>query len=442
MAALLLWCGGCFHSRTSSPTGRTITLTHNGTWTWFNDPRAVYDPRTNRVYAGWISNTGTIQFAAHDLKSGKTTALNLKTGFEADDHNNPAFLLHDDGTITAFYTAHRTEYPERAVLWRRIVPPLQQTKDGYALGPEQRIMRDDDVQGEKKNTYANPFHLANDGGRPRTYLFSRGANFNPVYRIHDDGADPNAWSAAKNFILNAPNRPYLKYDSNNLDRVSFLFTDANPGSARNNVYFMYLKDGMLHNADGSVIRKLSDGPIAPSDAGKVFDHLANPAVTDDNSWVWDLATDPRTGHPIATFVSFRGIEHFYHYAWFDGHQWIDHLLDVVTGDSIEGKGLGDNYSGGLVLDHTDPSIMYLSHVVDGHYALDQWKTRDGGATWTKKRIATEGSKKILRPFVPLNRPADTEMVVWLSGDYSSWDATLNGGFHTSVRLWTAESRGH
>jgi hypothetical protein len=415
----------------ASNSGRTVTLTHNGTWTWFNDPRAVYDARTNRVYTGWISNTGTIQFAEQDLKSGKTTVLDLKTAFEEDDHNNPAFLLHDDGTITAFYTAHRTEYPERAVLWRLITP---KPRGAYSIGPEQRIMRDDDVQGVKKNTYCNPFHLTKEN---RTYLFSRGANFNPVYRIHEDGADPNAWSAAKNFILNAPNRPYVKYDSNGVDRISFLYTDGNPGSAKNNVYYMYLQDGVLHNADGSVIRKLTDGPIAPSDAKKVFNRLADNSPAGDSSWVWDVAHDPKTQQPVATYVSFIGIKHIYHYTRFDGAKWIDHRFDFDTGDSIEGKGLGDNYSAGIMLDHTDPSIVYLSRPVNGQYALEQWKTPDGGATWSSKTIAKEKSAKILRPFVPLDRPSGTEMVLWLSGEYRSWDATMHGGFHTSVKLWTS-----
>ncbi len=420
-------CMGCASKR-----AHTVTLTTNGAWTWFNDPRAIYDARTNRVYTGWISNTGTIQFAAHELKSGKTTVLDLKTGFEADDHNNPAFLLHDDGTITAFYTAHRTEYPERAVLWRTMTPKDDGT---YSLGPEQRIMRDDDVQGEKKNTYCNPFHLSKEH---RTYLFSRGANFNPVYRIHEDGADPNAWSAAKNFILNAPNRPYLKYDSNGVDRISFLYTDGNPGSVKNNVYYMYLQNGALYDADGSIIRKLADAPIVPGNAKKVFDRLANNSPAGDSSWVWDLSHDPVTQDPIATYVSFVGLKHIYHYTRFDGEKWIDHRFDFDTGGSIEGKGLGDNYSGGLVLDHTDPSIVYLSRPMDGEYALEQWKTSDGGATWTTKRIAIEKTDKILRPYVPLNRPKDTEMVLWLSGEYHSWDSRVNGGYHTSVKLWTSK----
>lgn len=449
----LLMSIGCASQRS-----RTITLTTNGTWTWFNDPRAIYDARTNRIYTGWITNTGSIQFAAYELKSGKTTVLDLKTGFEADDHNNPAFLLHDDGTITAFYTAHRTEYPERAVLWRRIFPPregeapaepnsssatqrrggslaLPNTNRAYKVGPEERIMRDDDVQGEKKNTYSNPFHLSKEH---RTYLFSRGANFNPVYRVHEDGADPNAWSAAKNFILNAPNRPYVKYDSNGVDRISFLYTDGNPGSVKNNVYYMYLQNGALYDADGSIIRKLADAPIAPSDAKKVFDRLAQGSPAGDSSWVWDLSHDPVTQDPIATYVSFVGIKHIYHYARFDGEKWIDHRFDFDTGDSIEGKGLGDNYSGGLVLDHTDPSIVYLSRPINGQYALEQWKTSDGGATWSSKMISMEKSAKILRPYVPLNRPKETAMVLWLSGEYHSWDSRVNGGYHTSVKLWTSK----
>ncbi len=64
------------------------------------------------------------------------------------------------------------------------------------------------------------------------------------------------------------------------------------------------------------------------------------------------------------------------------------------------------------------------------------KTSDGGNTWTTLAITAGTGDKDIRPVVPLNRPADTEMVMWISGDYSHWDATVGDGFDTSVMLWT------
>src|SRR3712207_4205206 len=72
-------------------------LTGNGAWTWFNDPRGIYDPERNRLYTGWVTNitnaaadTAQVQFASHDFATAQTTVLDLNSSFEADDHNNPA----------------------------------------------------------------------------------------------------------------------------------------------------------------------------------------------------------------------------------------------------------------------------------------------------------------------------------------------------------------
>ena len=37
--------------------------------------------------------------------------------------------------------------------------------------------------------------------------------------------------------------------------------------------------------------------------GTVFNHLANPAVTGNDSWIWDIATDS-TGHPVLAYATF------------------------------------------------------------------------------------------------------------------------------------------
>ncbi len=77
-----------------------------------------------------------------------------------------------------------------------------------------------DVTGLKSYNYANPYLLTNDNGAERLYVFSRGLNFNPVYRTREG----TNWGAAKNLIdYGYPARPYIKYHSTGNDRICFAF---------------------------------------------------------------------------------------------------------------------------------------------------------------------------------------------------------------------------
>lgn len=412
--------------------GQTTQLSSNGAWTWFNDPRAVYDANTGRLYAGWISNLGQVQFSSYQFTgpgAGSQTVLDLNPSFERDDHNNPALQLHADGSLTAYYTWHRTETTPpntRGVYFRDITPGPANT---FTLSPQGEIKTAGDITGTRQNTYANPFHLTNDNGVDRSYLFSRGANFNPVYRTNDG----SGWSASKNFVYNGSQRPYVKYNSNNLDTIGFTYTEGNPGSVDNNVYYAEIRGGAYYKPDGTKIQDLSSGPLSVGQGSKVFDRTANPAVTGDSSWVWDTARGI-DGQPVIAFASLVSSSHHqYHWARWNGSAWEDRILVPNAGGNISGDG---NYSGGIVLDPLDPRIVYLSRVVNGTFELEQWKTADDGQTWSSLAITSGTAAKDIRPFVPLDRPADTEMVLWLSGQYDHWDATIGNGFNTSVQLWT------
>jgi len=171
--------------------------------------------------------------------------------------------------------------------------------------------------------------------------------------------------------------------------------------------------------------------------GTVFDHRANPAVTGNNSWIWDVATDS-TGHPVLTYATFPDdLHHQYHWARWDGTEWIDRILVNNAGPYI-GDSSESNYSAGLVLDHTDPNIVYLSWMNAGTWNLQQWHTINGGQSWASQLIANGFgfNDENLRPYVPLGRPADTEMVMWLRGQYDYWNLTKGVGYKTGVQLWT------
>ena len=76
------------------------------------------------------------------------------------------------------------------------------------------------------------------------------------------------------------------------------------------------------------------------------------------------------------------------------------------------------YSGGVVLDQSDPSIAYVSVEVSvGRWDIYRNRTTDGGATWSSYALTSSG--KNLRPVSVLNHAPDLQ-VLWLTGTYTNY----------------------
>ena len=74
---------------------------------------------------------------------------------------------------------------------------------------------------------------------------------------------------------------------------------------------------------------------------------------------------------------------------------------VITpaGGTFREDGGSPYYSGGLTLDHEDPSRVYLSRQTGpGAWQVETWTTADGGASWTSQAVSTAG--KNVRPVSP------------------------------------------
>jgi hypothetical protein len=100
---------------------------------------------------------------------------------------------------------------------------------------------------------------------------------------------------------------------------------------------------------------------------------------------------------------------------------------TAAGGTI-GTSLEPYYSGGVVLDHEDPSIVYLSRQTGGGgYDIEKWITPDGGRTWESHAI-TSASTRNVRPVVPRHHSPDLE-ALWVSGDYrfpNRYDTGIEG----------------
>jgi hypothetical protein len=131
---------------------------------------------------------------------------------------------------------------------------------------------------------------------------------------------------------------------------------------------------------------------------------------DKRNWNWDIAID-HDGHPVILFVSINEAKdsHEYFYAKWAGLKW--NLTKLADGErwfhQNEQKELC--YSGGMTLDHDNPSIVYASIPVQGRYGqvfeIFKYIINDDGSMASILQITQNSPKNNVRPFVVINASA-------------------------------------
>ena len=122
-----------------------------------------------------------------------------------------------------------------------------------------------------------------------------------------------------------------------------------------------------------------------------------------------------------------GRDHRYHYARWDGTQWVQQEIAYAGTRLYAGE---DDYTGLAALDPQDLNTLYLStdaHPTTGaplisdtdgqrHHEIFRGNTPDGGATWTWTPITANSTADNLRPIIPIwNDPRIA--LVWMRGKY-------------------------
>ena len=370
-----------------------------GAWSWFGDPRAV--SAAGKTYVGWVDHEGDIKVMSYDHTSGERVTAVLQARLNQDDHANPSLHVRLDGRLMVFYSRH-----VGPAMHYRI---SSQPGDVRSWEPPQTVPTN--TPGIRGYTYPNPIRLA-DG---TTYLFWRGGNYNPTFSTQAAGS--SSWSTARNLILMPGERPYVKYASRGGDTIHLAYTNAHPNEFPSvNIYYARVRGDRVERADGDEIKPLAEAPIAPGDGDHIFDQAA-PA------WVHDVAADS-AGRPVILFASFPSATlHRYHYARWTGTAWQVHTMVPDAGGSFRGDGGSPYYSGGLTLDHEDPSRVYLSRQVgSGNWHVEAWTTANGGANWSVQVLTPGSSDKNVRPVSPRGMvPFGGDLsAVWMRGRYDSW----------------------
>ena len=404
--ALLLAIGPA--AADTAPTPAPAPLGTGG-WSYFSDPRAVQvsSPR-KLLYAGWVTSLGSIVAGVFDPASQRVATMVLQDRLQNDDHANPSVLALPDGRVTYFWSGHNGV----CMFYRTTTVP----GDIHSFGPLRTLpVR---PSGDRLYTYSNPMLLPGESNR--LYLFWRSQYSHQAFATSDDLGQH--WSPARVLLEEPGQRPYAKYDAKG-DTIAIAFTRSHPDEATTGIYYMSYWKNAFFRADGTAVGGMDDLPFAPAQTQLVVD----PAVIGSSAWIQDVALGA-DARPVITYVT-TGNGHRYHYVRYDGAAWHDTLL-TDAGPAITSGGREPSYSGGISLDHSDPTTAYLSRRVGDHNVVEKWHTADGGATFTSAAVTQDTSVDNLRPTVPLGlAPDDPVRVLWMSGSYryfTDYATTLAG----------------
>jgi len=386
-----------------------VAFTGDGAWCWFQDPRAVYvEGERMRTYAQWMTREGKLQVGAFDHATGQTEFQTLEPSWGRDDHNVGAFVVLPDKRLMVFYARHNkrgifsrtTANPEDIITW------------------DERIV----ISETDRISYAHPVYLRTE---KRFYVFWRGPSWKPTFATSDDG---RIWSEPRILIQDLGRedraiRPYTKITSDGKSTIHIAFTDGHPrNEAQNSVYYLRYEAGNFFKADGTIAGGMEALPVQHSQSDVVYDGKA----TNVRAWVWDIALDA-DGHPVIAYTRHPDeSDHRYHCARWNGAAWND--VEVTPGGGWFPKTIGGkkerepHYSGGMALDHEDPSTLYVSRPINGMFEIERWQTPDGGASWTSLPVTQNSDLPNVRPVVPRGGSG----VLWMHGSYEHYTRYRTG----------------
>jgi hypothetical protein len=140
---------------------------------------------------------------------------------------------------------------------------------------------------------------------------------------------------------------YLKFHTDGLSDIHIAYTEGNPGSFVNSVYYLRYRADAFHRADGTRVAGIRSLPLAPSDGERVYD--ARPSGV--RAWVWDIAARS-DGRPVIVYALFPpGNDCIYMYAHWTGSAWQHHRI------AAGGGRIGRFYAPGISLDHENPDVV-------------------------------------------------------------------------------------
>lgn len=324
------------------------------TATW---PRAAF--KNGATYAGWVATSnGSIGITKIDHNGGDaiTTAI-IAASFQNNSHACPSVHFLPDNRLICLYSMHNDATGLR---YNISTNPL----DISAWGAQGVMTAGGAV------AYNVMHYLATPG---KYFVHYRVSVINTRCRAT---ADFSTWDTERVWISNASERPYVLSCSNNIDRIDFFFSSGHPDEVSNcSMYHAYLTVDAVgtevwHKSDGTVIT----GPATPANATLVYDGSTV------KGWNPEIVYGP-DGNPWVLWQTYEtlGSDHRHRFARWTGSAWISAQI-CQTGGSRDStySVYADGYA---CFDGHNPSVVYASVHVGPSKRIQEWRTRDNGATW-------------------------------------------------------------
>jgi rhamnogalacturonyl hydrolase YesR len=429
---------------TGIPSESYQSMTFNGSWCWFSDPRAVYfEGIHKRSYSGWVDNYGDLHIAFYDHETKEISSKVIFDKLEIDDHDNPSILFDKEGRLLVFFNRHMKGEQPLFLVKSKMPEDIGKWSEVKELYLNDENLRD---LGSMNHTYTNPVRLSAENDR--IYLFWRGVDGKPCFSFSDDEGE--SWSAGAIFFMPERiygfRRPYTKVYSDGISRIHFVLTDGHPRKEReNNIYYMFYESGAFFRANGEKICTITDLPVKPGQTDLVYDASEGEA----KAWNWNIAIE-ENGNPVIAYAKFPDDNtHIYCYARWDGKKWNN--FDLVNSGKWFPETPGGftepepNYSGGMNIDKENPNILYLSVNRDSVFEIEKWSTTNGGKKWLIESITNRSEKNNVRPFAVRGASEGTEpQVLWMQNTkylhfaYASQLKEMGGSFkdrfHSSIKM--------
>lgn len=401
----------------------------DGTWTWFNDERVLF--HKNVFYVGYVKSTGKSAMTTYGSErlpsSYAMKEYELSSWNQNDDRNNPSFLSLANGEILATYGQHGTSssfYQRTFKLPRWDEPVMSEEKTFNVVSTKHGL------------SSQNLYRLS--GEDERIYNFFRGNNFNPHFVTSDD--DAQTWSEPIHLITagkDSSHHPYVKYVSNNKDRIDFFYTDGHPRACKqNNIYHFYYQSGSFYKIDGTKLRtmeQLKKRPIKVNEGTLVF----NGSTPKGRGWVHDLEYDVN-GQPFGALISSpsgdTGSDMRYWTARVKNGQWTCKQIAYAGSNLCPEE---EHYAGGITLDPFNDQQVIISADVNPEsgeplpqriYQLFKG-TRSADGTWTWQQLTHDTQNNHLRPTLVRGRK---NSLFWFSGQYRTYkddECRIYGAFN-------------
>jgi len=383
----------------------------DGVFEWFNKPSAFY--YNGKTYIAWVSHAGKIEIRYYDHSTKKLSAVyevddltTIDPTQAIDNHNAPSLFVDSSGYISVFYFMHdydaaykkRSTNPEDISSW-----DARQTIRSLVTFPN----------------YPKPRLLAN-GTLFIFYRVGTWDNSTERYKTSDDYGV--TWGGETTLIDFGADVGIYAFIAVYGNEIHVAWT-KNPAAGHRNVYYMYSDDGgsSWKKRDGTAITL----PCSEAEADLVFDSGT------DECYVWDIIVDG-DGEPYIAFAYREDPNHELHWAKHSAGSWYHYKVC----DSAQLYDATHFYSGGIVIDPSDPYTVYVSKK-ETNLEIQKWKSADGGETWSKDADITSDSSKDNFRLQVVENYVSGMVLVWVYGDYTGLVGGEWTGWDTEIHSYPA-----